>query len=89
MSEQERGRSTTLKPLTPSPGRDNADNADVAMSSPTNGAKVPSSVVVVTGLSKNVLVPHLEEIFGEYGRVSGLDLPVFKVCECLRAAVPR
>lgn len=46
-----------------------------------NGSKAASAVIVVTGLSKNVLTPHLEEIFGEYGRVTGLDLPVFKVCE--------
>ena len=38
-------------------------------------------VIVVQGLSPNVLAPHLREIFGEYGRVTGLDLPIFKVCE--------
>lgn len=38
-------------------------------------------VIVVSGLSKNVHTGHLEEIFGEYGKVTGLDLPVFKVCE--------
>jgi len=32
-------------------------------------------------LTKNVHRGHLEEIFGEYGRVTGCDLPVFKVCE--------
>ncbi|OCF43208.1 hypothetical protein I317_02915 [Kwoniella heveanensis CBS 569] len=36
-------------------------------------------VIVVSGLSKNVLKGHLEEIFGEYGRITGLDLPLFKV----------
>jgi RNA-binding protein with serine-rich domain 1 len=39
-------------------------------------------VIVVQGLSRNVLPAHLREIFGAYGRVTGLDLPVFKVCEC-------
>lgn len=38
-------------------------------------------MIVVSGLSKNVQRGHLEEIFGEYGRVTGLDLPLFKVCE--------
>lgn len=38
-------------------------------------------VVVVQGLSTNVMPAHLREIFGAYGRVVGLDLPVFKVCE--------
>ena len=37
-------------------------------------------VIVVSGLTKNVQRAHLEEIFGEYGRVTGLDLPLFKVC---------
>jgi len=51
----------------------------------TNGSVAPvesgSKVVVVGGLTKNVHRGHLEEIFGEYGRVTGCDLPVFKVCE--------
>ena len=41
-------------------------------------------VVVVSGLTKNVHRGHLEEIFGVYGRVTGLDLPLFRVCECHR-----
>jgi RNA-binding protein with serine-rich domain 1 len=41
-------------------------------------------VIVVSGLTKNVQKGHLEEIFGEYGKVTGLDLPLFKVCECGR-----
>ena len=47
----------------------------------TNG-KPPGGyrVIVVSGLSKNVQREHLEEIFGEYGKVTGLDLPLFKVC---------
>lgn len=45
-------------------------------SAPSTGFKV----VVVGGLTKNVSRGHLEEIFGEYGRVTGCDLPVFKVC---------
>ncbi|WVQ71294.1 hypothetical protein IAR50_000821 [Cryptococcus sp. DSM 104548] len=36
-------------------------------------------VVVVSGLSKNVQVGHLEEIFGEYGRVVRVDMPLFEV----------
>lgn len=52
----------------------------------TNGSGPTGShgfkVVVVGGLTKNVQRGHLEEIFGEYGRVTGCDLPVFKVCEC-------
>ena len=37
-------------------------------------------VVVVSGLTKNVHRGHLMEIFQVYGKVTGLDLPLFKVC---------
>ena len=39
-------------------------------------------VVVVSGLTKNVHQGHLREIFGVYGKIVGLDLPLFKVCKC-------
>ncbi|KAJ9102463.1 hypothetical protein QFC21_002863 [Naganishia friedmannii] len=34
-------------------------------------------VVIVSGLTKNVRREHLEEIFGKYGRITGVDLPIF------------
>jgi RNA-binding protein with serine-rich domain 1 len=37
-------------------------------------------VIVISGLTKNVTRGHLEEIFGVYGRVTGADVPVFKIC---------
>lgn len=40
-------------------------------------------VVIVSGLTKNVRREHLEEIFGKYGRVTGLDLPTFAICKSL------
>ena len=54
----------------------------------TNGSGPPTGgdghrVIVVGGLTKNVSRGHLEEIFGEYGKVTGCDLPVFKVCELI------
>jgi hypothetical protein len=51
--------------------------ANGSSSKPAGGYRV----VVISGLSKNVQRGHLEEIFGEYGRVTGLDLPLFKVCK--------
>lgn len=76
----ERGRSRSPKRLTPSPHR----NGDVAMSprAPSAGGSASGSrVIVIDGLTKNVHPGHLREIFGFYGKVTGLDLPVFKVCE--------
>jgi RNA-binding protein with serine-rich domain 1 len=47
-----------------------------------NGSKPPGNrVVVVEGLSKNVHKGHLDEIFGVYGKILRIDLPIFAVCE--------
>ena len=44
----------------------------------------PSHVAVkVVGLSKNVESYHLSEIFGFYGRVERVVLPLDRTCECL------
>lgn len=37
--------------------------------------------IVVERLTKNVNEDHLYEIFGEYGRVKDLDLPISRQCE--------
>ena len=39
-----------------------------------------NTVIVITGLTKNVQKGHLEEIFGVYGRIVAIDLPTFEVC---------
>lgn len=43
---------------------------------------VEKSTVFIRNLTKNVGERHLEEIFGMYGKVKSLDLPVFPRCEC-------
>ncbi|GFZ43354.1 hypothetical protein JCM24511_01074 [Saitozyma sp. JCM 24511] len=52
---------------------------DIDAPSAGGGGSGPHRVIVVSGLTKNVQKGHLEEIFGEYGKVTGLDLPLFKV----------
>ena len=37
--------------------------------------------MVVEGISKNVHKGHLDEIFGVYGKIIQIDLPIFAVCE--------
>ncbi|KAL7416378.1 hypothetical protein BDY24DRAFT_326557, partial [Mrakia frigida] len=35
-------------------------------------------VIVISNLTKNVQKAHLEEIFGQYGEITGIDLPLFR-----------
>ncbi|WWD18181.1 hypothetical protein CI109_102630 [Kwoniella shandongensis] len=85
----DRGRSRTPKSLTrsPSPSHSRSRSPLKTTSTSRNGDASTggavgvggSRVIVVSGLSKNVQKGHLEEIFGEYGKITGLDLPLFKV----------
>lgn len=66
----ERGRSTSPRPL-----RD----AEMAVDSEKPNAKV----VIVTNLTRNVVKAHLQVIFGVYGDVAKIDLPVYGKCTCI------
>jgi RNA-binding protein with serine-rich domain 1 len=91
----ERGRSRSPKSLTrspqPSSSRKNgsgstkpveSDDVEMKVEGGTSEAEDKGfKVVVVSGLTKNVHKGHLEEVFGEYGKITGLDLPLFKVCK--------
>ncbi|KAK4686927.1 RNA-binding protein with serine-rich domain 1, partial [Tremellales sp. Uapishka_1] len=83
----DRGRSRSPKPLSPPP---KGARSDVSMSRSRSRSPLLSKemnghsdtgfkVIVVSGLSKNVMKGHLDEIFGEYGQVTGVDLPLFKI----------
>lgn len=96
MSERGRSRSPkrlTRSPSAASPeknGKDAAESSkvtdDVEMKPAAGSTESVEAgdkafkVIVVSGLTKNVHKGHLEEIFGEYGKITGLDLPLFKVC---------
>ena len=66
-----RGRSTSPHPL---------HDADVDME---NGAtdKPNAKVVIVTNLTRNVVESHLQTIFGFYGEIAKIDLPIYQKCE--------
>jgi RNA-binding protein with serine-rich domain 1 len=68
----DRGRSTSPRPL-----RD----GDVEMS---NESELQSGekVVVVKNLTRNVVEAHLRIVFGFYGQITKIDLPVFGKCKC-------
>ena len=44
--------------------------------------------IVVERLTKNVNEDHLYEIFGQYGEIDDLDLPVNRQCEFTSAHAP-
>jgi RNA-binding protein with serine-rich domain 1 len=43
--------------------------------------KPEAKVVIVTNLTRNVVEPHLKAIFGFYGEITKIDLPLFGKCE--------
>jgi RNA recognition motif-containing protein len=42
--------------------------------------KPNARVVIITNLSRNVVETHLKTIFGFYGEIVQIDLPVFGKC---------
>ena len=66
-----RGRSTSPHPL---------HDADVDMDVDTKIEKPNANVVIVTNLSRSVVEAHLQTIFGHYGEITKIDLPLFGKC---------
>ncbi|KAK0468089.1 uncharacterized protein EV420DRAFT_1502795 [Desarmillaria tabescens] len=64
-----RGRSTSPKPL-----QDRDRNASM---SPPSSPHANAKVVIVTNLTRNVVESHLQTIFGFYGHIIKIDLPLF------------
>ncbi|KAF9563712.1 hypothetical protein CPC08DRAFT_748829 [Agrocybe pediades] len=64
-----RGRSRTR-----SPPMDK--DADMEIDQPTSNDKPGARVVIVTNLTRNVVESHLKVIFGFYGHITKIDLPV-------------
>ncbi|KAH9844209.1 uncharacterized protein C8Q71DRAFT_801375 [Rhodofomes roseus] len=63
-----RGRSTSPRPL---------HDEDVDMENGNGVDKPHAKVVIVTNLTRNVVETHLRTIFGFYGDISKIDLPMF------------
>ena len=80
-----RGRSTSPHPLRDEDvemdATSNHEKSDIGNS---NGVeKSDSKVVVVTNLTRNVVHEHLQTIFGFYGEIVKLDLPLYGKCTSL------
>ncbi|KIM45837.1 hypothetical protein M413DRAFT_7918 [Hebeloma cylindrosporum] len=54
-----------------------AKNADMEVDSHSPAEKPDTKVIVVTNLTRNVVESHLKTIFGFYGHITKIDLPVF------------
>lgn len=67
-----RGRSTT-------PPAARVADMDVDGALPTE--KPDAKVVIITNLTRNVVEAHLQTIFGFYGQIVKVDLPLFGKCE--------
>ncbi|KAL5488038.1 hypothetical protein ACEPAI_6146 [Sanghuangporus weigelae] len=65
-----RGRSPSPRPL-------GDRDADIDMDRSPTQDKPLAKVVIVTNLSRNVVESHLRSIFGFYGDISKIDLPLF------------
>ncbi|OCH92883.1 hypothetical protein OBBRIDRAFT_750462 [Obba rivulosa] len=63
-----RGRSISPKPL---------HDGDIDMENGHSIDKSDAKVIVVTNLTRNVVESHLQTIFGFYGEIVKVDLPVF------------
>lgn len=68
--------STRGRSLSPHPLRD--EDVDMDNGSPP---KSNAKVVVVTNLTRSVAEDHLQTIFGFYGDILKIDLPLYGKCE--------
>lgn len=66
-----RGRSTSPHPL----------DADIDMDTGEKRENEDAKVVVVTNLTRNIAEPHLQTVFGFYGEIAKIDLPLYTKCE--------
>jgi hypothetical protein len=55
----------------------------------TTDDKPDAKVVIITNLTRNVVESHLQTIFGFYGRIMKIDLPLFGKCEYYSVAYSR
>ena len=79
-----RGRSTSPHPLRDedvemdSPFDNNNDSNEKV--DPNGVTKPDAKVVIVTNLTRSVVQEHLQTIFGFYGEIVKLDVPLFGRC---------
>jgi RNA-binding protein with serine-rich domain 1 len=55
-------------------------DVDIDMDARSPNDKPDAKVVVVTNLTRNVVEVHLQTVFGFYGEITKIDLPLFGKC---------
>ena len=76
MSPSPRGRSASPAPA----------EADVDMENGGSRDNKDAKVIIVTNLTRNVVESHLRTIFGVYGEITKIDLPLFAKCKEIYSA---
>jgi len=56
-------------------------DADVDMDGHAPQHKKDAKVIIVNNLTRNVVESHLKIIFGFYGQITKVDLPLYGKCE--------
>lgn len=70
----------------PSPRRLDGSDVERSVSPPVHDEKASNlKVIVITNLTRNVVESHLRTIFGFYGKIRKIDLPLFGKCTLLTA----
>lgn len=78
---------TLERSVSRSPRRTPNDDGDMDVDKNTSpphkpliNVKSDMKVVIVTNLTRNVVESHLQTIFGFYGQIAKVDLPLFGKC---------
>ncbi|KAH6887976.1 hypothetical protein B0T10DRAFT_64640 [Thelonectria olida] len=75
-SDRRRRYSSRSPARSPTPPRRNGRHRSRSRSYSRESSPVRSTKIVVERLSKNINEQHLQEIFGQFGRIKDLDLPI-------------
>jgi RNA-binding protein with serine-rich domain 1 len=71
----------SVRGRSPSPRAAQDGDVEMGNASPKNPDKSEAKVIIVTNLTRNVVEAHLNIIFGFYGQITKIDLPLYGKCK--------